>query len=65
MALPGFLTLQRLRCLAILALLCATAGVRAQDTLRVLAWHDRPGRVVFEARVGERVVVSNAYFEYR
>ena len=35
------------------------------DTLRVLAWHDRPGRVIFEARVGERVVVSNAFFEYR
>ena len=35
------------------------------DTLRVLVWHDRPGRVIFEARVEERMVVSNAYFEYR
>lgn len=34
------------------------------DTLRVVAWHDGPGRVVFEARVGEKVVVSNAYFEF-
>ena len=35
------------------------------DTLRVVAWHDGPGRVVFEARVGDKVVVSNAYFEFR
>ena len=34
------------------------------DTLSVLAWHEGPGRVVFEVRVGERVVVSNAYFEF-
>ena len=34
------------------------------DTLRVVAWHDGPGRVVFEARVDEKVVVSNAYFEF-
>lgn len=34
------------------------------DTLQVLAWHDGPGRVVFEARVGGKAVVSNAYFEY-
>jgi acyl dehydratase len=34
------------------------------DTLRVLAWRDGPGRVVFEARVLDRVVVSNAWFEY-
>lgn len=34
------------------------------DTLHVVAWHDGPGRVVFEARVGEKVVVSNAYFEF-
>jgi len=34
------------------------------DTLRVVAWDDGPGRVVFEARVGEKVVVSNAYFEF-
>ncbi len=35
------------------------------DTLRLLGWHDGPGRLLFEARVGERTVVSNAYFEYR
>ena len=38
------------------------------DTLRVRAWHDGPGRVLFEARVassaGDRVVVSNAFFTY-
>lgn len=34
------------------------------DTLDILAWQDGPGRVVFEARVGEKVVVSNAYLEY-
>ena len=38
------------------------------DTLRLQAWHDGPGRVVFEARVtspaGDRVVVSNAFFTY-
>jgi acyl dehydratase len=34
------------------------------DTLRVLAWREAPGRVVFEARVGEQVVVSNAWFEH-
>lgn len=35
------------------------------DTLRVLAWHDGPGRVLVEARVDDRVVVSNAAFTYR
>lgn len=35
------------------------------DKLDIVAWQDRPGRVLFEARVGEKVVVSNAYFEYR
>jgi acyl dehydratase len=34
------------------------------DTLRVSAWHDGSGRVTFEANVGERTVVSNAYFEF-
>ena len=34
------------------------------DTLKVLAWNDGDGRVVFEARVGDKVVVSNAYFEF-
>jgi len=34
------------------------------DDLEVLAWHEGPGRVLFEARVSGRVVVSNAYFEF-
>ncbi len=34
------------------------------DTLDLHMWHDGPGRVVFEARVEDKVVVSNAYFEY-
>lgn len=34
------------------------------DRLQVLAWKDGPGRVLFEARVGDKVVVSNAYFEF-
>lgn len=35
------------------------------DQLRLLAWHDGPGRVLFEGRVDSRVVVSNAFFTYR
>lgn len=39
------------------------------DTLQLRAWHDGPGRVLFDGRVtdarGERTVVSNAFFEYR
>jgi peroxisomal enoyl-CoA hydratase 2 len=35
------------------------------DTLHLLAWHDGPGRVRVEGRVGDRVVVSNAVFSYR
>ena len=35
------------------------------DNLRVMAWHDSPGRVVFEAKVGETTVVNNAYFNYQ
>ena len=34
------------------------------DELRVVGWHDGPGRVLFEGRVGERVVVSNAWFTW-
>lgn len=34
------------------------------DKLQLRAWHDGDGRVLFEVRVGEKVVVSNAYFEY-
>jgi peroxisomal enoyl-CoA hydratase 2 len=35
------------------------------DSLNLRAWHDGEGRVVFDARVGERTVVSDAYFAYR
>ncbi|MGE4607291.1 MAG: MaoC family dehydratase, partial [Myxococcota bacterium] len=41
-----------------------SSPVFLNDTLKILAWHDGPGRALFEARVGERVVVSNAYFEF-
>ena len=34
------------------------------DDLRVLGWHDGPGRLVFEARVHDLTVVSNAVFSY-
>ena len=34
------------------------------DTLRVLAWRESAQRVVFEARVGDQAVVSNAWFEH-
>ncbi|MGI9231993.1 MAG: MaoC/PaaZ C-terminal domain-containing protein [Woeseiaceae bacterium] len=34
------------------------------DTLQLRAWHDGQGRVLFEVRVDDTVVVSNAYFEY-
>ena len=42
----------------------------AGDSLNVLAWHDGPGRILFEAHVpslergADKVVVSNAYFEF-
>lgn len=41
-----------------------SAPVFLGDTLCVRAWLVRPGRVLFEAAVGSRVVVSNAYFEF-
>lgn len=41
-----------------------SAPVMLNDELRVEAWHDGPGRVVFVAKVDDRTVVSNAYFEY-
>ena len=41
-----------------------SSPVYPEDHLRVLAWHDGTGRVLFEARVGDKVVVSHAYFEY-
>lgn len=42
-----------------------SSPVMPGDALRVVGWQERPGRVIFEARVGDRVVVSNAYFDYR
>ncbi len=41
-----------------------SSPVFPDDTLEILAWNESPGRVLFEARVGDRVVVSNAYFEF-
>jgi peroxisomal enoyl-CoA hydratase 2 len=41
-----------------------SAPVFPGDRLRLAAWHTGPGRVVFECRVDDKVVVSNAYFEY-
>ena len=41
-----------------------SAPVMLNDVLRLRAWHDGGGRVVFEVKVDDRVVVSNAYFEY-
>ncbi len=41
-----------------------SSPVFPDDTLEILAWNEGPGRVLFEARVGDRVVVSNAYFEF-
>ena len=41
-----------------------SAPVFPNDSLRVRAWQFEAGRVEFEASVGDRVVVSNAYFEW-
>ncbi len=41
-----------------------SAPVLLGDLLQVDAWDDGAGRVLFQARVGDKVVVSNAYFEY-
>lgn len=41
-----------------------SAPVYPGDTVRLDAWHDGDGRVLFEIRVDDKVVVSNAYFEY-
>ena len=41
-----------------------SSPVFLNDRLDVLAWEDGTGRVLFEARMGESVVVSNSYFEY-
>ena len=41
-----------------------SSPVFLNDTLQIRAWHDGPGRVLFEAKVADKVVVSNAYFEF-
>ncbi|MYJ76492.1 MAG: hypothetical protein F4089_16010 [Gammaproteobacteria bacterium] len=41
-----------------------SAPVFLNQEIDVRAWHDGDGRAVFEAKVEDRVVVSNAYFEY-
>ena len=41
-----------------------SSPVMLNDTLNVKAWHDGVGRVIFEANVDGKVVVSNAYFEF-
>lgn len=41
-----------------------SAPVYPGDTLQLRAWHEGDGRVLFEVRVDDTVVVSNAYFEY-
>ena len=41
-----------------------SAPVMLGDAMQVRAWRDGAGRVLFEARVEDRVVVSNAYFEF-
>ena len=41
-----------------------SSPVMLNDTLKVRAWEDGPGRVIFDAMVEDRQVVSNAYFEY-
>ena len=41
-----------------------SAPVYPGDTLGLRAWHDGDGRALFEAYVGEAVVINNAYFEY-
>jgi peroxisomal enoyl-CoA hydratase 2 len=42
-----------------------SAPVYPGDELRVRAWRDGAQRVVFDARVGDRTVVSDAYFAWR
>lgn len=41
-----------------------SAPVYPGDVLNVLAWQESPGRAIVEARVDDRTVVSNAYFEH-
>jgi len=40
------------------------APVFPGDELHIVGWHEAAGRVLFQARVGETVVVSNAAFEH-
>ena len=42
-----------------------SAPVYPGDTLHIVGWNDGAGRLVFEARVGDQTVVSNAIFTYR
>ena len=41
-----------------------SAPVFMNEEIEVRAWHDGKGRAIFEMKAGDRVVVSNAYFEY-
>ncbi len=41
-----------------------SAPVYPNDTLKLRVWRDGPGRALFEARVDDRVVVSNALFKF-
>ena len=41
-----------------------SAPVYPEDVLNIRAWEENSSRVVFEAKVGDTVVVSNAYFEF-
>jgi acyl dehydratase len=41
-----------------------SAPVFPGDLLRLRVWHDGPGHALFEARVSDRVVVSNALFAF-
>ncbi|CAE7686960.1 HSD17B4 [Symbiodinium pilosum] len=41
-----------------------SSPVFMSSRLRVHAWHDGPGRVLFQAEVEGRLVVSNAFFEF-
>lgn len=41
-----------------------SAPVFMNEEIEVRAWHDGKGRAIFELKAADRVVVSNAYFEY-
>jgi peroxisomal enoyl-CoA hydratase 2 len=42
-----------------------SSPVFLNDTIEIRSWEAAKGRVLFEARVKDKVVVNNAYFEYR